>query len=130
MSLCVLKRSYGEKELEIRDICIFQISDELNYPVKCKSTVPCNEYKLLAVMQTSDQNAVALAVIADQVVAVSLHYKMRQNSSNASTTSSDSSGCEDNSLNSSMTMLAPMTTGIFSIINSSTTVIFNLFAIG
>jgi len=88
-----------------------EISDELNYPVKCKSTVPCNEYKLLAVMQTSDQNAVALAVIADQVVAVSLHYKMRQNSSNASTTSSDSSGCEDNSLNSSMTMLAPMTTG-------------------
>ena len=93
--------------------------------------MPCDEYKLLAVMQTSDQSAVALAVIADQVVAVSLHYKMRQNSSNASTASSDSSGCEDNSMNSSMTMLAPMTTGtVFSIRNYSKTVFFNLFAVG
>ena len=85
----------------------------MSFPAKCRSSVLSNEYKLLAEVQTSDQNAVGLAVIAGQVVAISLHCKTKQTSSNASTTSTDSSGCEDGPLNNSMTMLAPMTTGNF-----------------
>ena len=92
---------------------VFQIFDVSSFPVKCKSSAFSNEYKLLAEMQISDQNAVGLAVIADQVVAISLHCKAKQYSSNSSTTSSDSFGSEDNALNNSLTMLAPMTTGNF-----------------
>ncbi len=79
--------------------------------VRRTSTFGYNEYKLIVEVQNSDQNAIGLAVLDGQLIVIALHYKTKHSSSNASTVSSDSSGCEDNVLNNSMTMLAPMTTG-------------------
>ena len=102
-----------EKRAEKNEIqfSLLQIYDLSHMPVKGESSHSPNEYKLIADLQTSDQNAIGLAVLADQLVTIAIHYKTRQSSSNASTVSSDSSGCEDNVLNSSMTMLTPMSKG-------------------
>eukprot|EP00794_Sanderia_malayensis_P016080 gene16080-17703_t len=87
------------------------IQDSIDGGFSRRGSHSTNEYKLIVEVQNSDQNAIGLAVIDGQLIAISLHYKTRHGSSNASTVSSDSSGCEDNVMNNSLVMLAPMVTG-------------------